>query len=886
MTKVLVTKDKLDTLAEIVGGKSDTEVPLTLDEMIIAADSITSGYIIPTLETVTKTYTPSTSAITDTITPSAGYDGIEEVGIIISAMPAGSRGVPYWIKSTSSTKYILQSTFPNVTAGYISSISPISTTLSLENKVVDPTESQQTVAPTSLEYYLNSVTINAIPSNYVGSDVTQRTSSDLTVSGATITVPTGYYSDTATKTISSGTEGTPTATKGSVSNHAISVTPSVTNTAGYIIGSTKTGTAVSVSASELVSGTKSIIANGTGIDVTNYESVDVAVTPTLETITKTYTPSTSAITETITPSSGYDGIGEVDVTVNAVATGRYGNWSDTHSKDSTYFNTRFSFPDFTAGYFSTAPSGNSLLILEDETVTPSTTSQIVTPRGNSYYLNSVTVEAMPSGTAGTPIATKGAVSNHAISVTPSVTNTTGYIIGGTKTGTAVSVSASELVSGSQTITNNDTYDVTNLASVTVNVSGGGGSGVAEDQVDTELESNSYTLTFTGLQGEPTSFVVMYDDGMSVPSSTPYRAISIVYDGTDVHAQTLTNTNNAQVSYDGSNFSQSYSNGTLTITSTGAEFISGWWVMSYTYGGTIGNINTADVQVGSGATSITFTGLEDEPLCWSCIFKSNFNTSNGYQRVIAVRKREQGDGTVNIYGFAMDSSAHGNSTSWSESYNNGSLTITSQGTNNGGYFHQPGYYQLTYVVADASPYEKKSATYRASTSAQTDKIEPSSGYDAMSEVNISIPAVTQTNLTADNIKSGTTVTISNGQSNLWSVTGTYSGGGGSSMNTQTVQSTSRRNSTSLGSITSLTCSKAGTYDIYWTCTRSNTSQTWGSQLYINNSAYGTENTTWSNNVQNNKLTGVTLSANQTVAVYGRSRNGYYIYAPQLTIVQTA
>ena len=163
MTKVLVTKDKLDTLAEIVGGKSDTEVPLTLDEMIIAADSITSGYIIPTLETVTKTYTPSTSAITDTITPSAGYDGIEEVGIIISAMPAGSRGVPYWIKSTSSTKYILQSTFPNVTAGYISSISPISTTLSLENKVVDPTESQQTVAPTSLEYYLNSVTINAIP---------------------------------------------------------------------------------------------------------------------------------------------------------------------------------------------------------------------------------------------------------------------------------------------------------------------------------------------------------------------------------------------------------------------------------------------------------------------------------------------------------------------------------------------------------------------------------------------------------------------------------------------------------------------------------------------------------------------------------------------------
>ena len=109
-------------------------------------------------------------------------------------------------------------------------------------------------------------------------------------------------------------------------------------------------------------------------------------------------------------------------------------------------------------------------------------------------------------------------------------------------------------------------------------------------------------------------------------------------------------------------------------------------------------------------------------------------------------------------------------------------------------------------------------------------------------------------------------------------------GGTSKNTQTVQSTSRRNNTSLGSITSLTCSTTGSYDVYWTCARSNTSQTWGSQLYIGGSSYGTENTTWSNNVQNNHLENVSISANQTVAVYGRSRSGYYIYAPQLTIVQ--
>ena len=107
-------------------------------------------------------------------------------------------------------------------------------------------------------------------------DVTQRTSSDLTASGATVTAPAGYYASAASKSVSSGTAGTPTATKGSVSNHAISVTPSVTNTTGYITGSTKTGTAVSVAASELVSGTLNVTANGTA-DVTNYASASVNV---------------------------------------------------------------------------------------------------------------------------------------------------------------------------------------------------------------------------------------------------------------------------------------------------------------------------------------------------------------------------------------------------------------------------------------------------------------------------------------------------------------------------------------------------------------------------------------------------------------------------------
>ena len=111
--------------------------------------------------------------------------------------------------------------------------------------------------------------------------------------------------------------------------------------------------------------------------------------------------------------------------------------------------------------------------MQSKTVSPTTSQQTVSPDSGYAGLSSVTVNAMPTGTAGTPSATKGTVSNHSVSVVPSVTNQTGYITGGTKTGTAVSVSASELVSGTKSISANGTgIDVTNYASVDVSVSGG------------------------------------------------------------------------------------------------------------------------------------------------------------------------------------------------------------------------------------------------------------------------------------------------------------------------------------------------------------------------------------------------------------------------------
>lgn len=85
------------------------------------------------------------------------------------------------------------------------------------------------------------------------------------------------YNPVTVNAMPSGTAGTPTATKGTVSNHSISVTPSVTNATGYITGSTISGTAVTVDVTELESGTKTITENGTGISVSGYSAVDVAV---------------------------------------------------------------------------------------------------------------------------------------------------------------------------------------------------------------------------------------------------------------------------------------------------------------------------------------------------------------------------------------------------------------------------------------------------------------------------------------------------------------------------------------------------------------------------------------------------------------------------------
>lgn len=143
-------------------------------------------------------------------------------------------------------------------------------------------------------------------------------------------------------------------------------------------------------------------------------------------------------------------------------------------------------------------------------------------------------------------------------------------------------------------------------------------------------------------------------------------------------------------------------------------------------------------------------------------------------------------------------------------------------------------------------------------------------------------VTDTTASASDVASGKYFYTANGTRTQ----GTSSGGGGDSKNAQTAQSTTRSTSTTYTEVITLTCTKSGTYNVYWSTFRSSTSGTWGSQLYLNDTAYGTAQTgSWSNHIQNIHLSNVQIDANEEVAVRVRSRgSNYYGYVGTLTIIE--
>ena len=568
MGQVLVTESYLQDIADAIRAKYGNSTKYTPSSMASAILSIPGGGA--TINNQAKSITPTESS--QAITYDSGYTGLSTV--TVGAIPSTFVGSGVTTKAAATitpTTSVQTAVNASVYTTGVIKVGAIAT----ETKSATPTTSSQTISPSSGKY-LTAVTVNPIPSCYVlpsgtksinangvsdvaeykavnvnvsggggdpgsleiydsmdieadligtwgdvlalsgvgtllstftpgqidtnpvpseifvqiASTIPVKNSSNLTVSSSVVTAPAGYYESAATKAVAAGTEGTPTASKGTVSGNSITVTPSVTNSAGYITGGTKTGTGVSVSASELVSSTKSIASNGVS-DVTNYKAVNVNVPGS--------SPGSLTIDDAVDVSSNDM---EVDTTGGVLSFQGLGALGST----------------FSAGQITTNPTPSQLAITISSTIPVKTSSNlsasgstITAPAG--YYASAAT-KAISAGTEGTPTASKGTVSSNSISVTPSVTNSAGYISGGTKTGTAVSVSASQLVAGTASISSNGVTDVTNYKAVDVSVAGGGGVAAVAGTFKTQTTTGAtqtITIPYTG-SGYPIAAMVWIKGG--------------------------------------------------------------------------------------------------------------------------------------------------------------------------------------------------------------------------------------------------------------------------------------------------------------------------------------------------------------------------------------
>ena len=77
------------------------------------------------------------------------------------------------------------------------------------------------------------MTVGAVSSTYVGSEIARNDSDDLTVSGASVSVPAGYYAEAATKSVASGSASTPATT--------ITANPTISVNASGLITSSVSG---------------------------------------------------------------------------------------------------------------------------------------------------------------------------------------------------------------------------------------------------------------------------------------------------------------------------------------------------------------------------------------------------------------------------------------------------------------------------------------------------------------------------------------------------------------------------------------------------------------------------------------------------------------------
>lgn len=123
--------------------------------------------------------------------------------------------------------------------------------------------------------------------------------------------------------------------------------------------------------------------------------------------------------------------------------------------------------------------------------------------------------------------------------------------------------------------------IAQIASALEGKAAGGGNAPQEPQMEiyvttTKLSSNNQTISFTGLPGEPKMFAVIPTGNITLGSSR--YVTGVVFDGTTTHGTYgYRQSSSATSYYSASYFSQTYSDGTLTLrtssTTNGGNFSS-------------------------------------------------------------------------------------------------------------------------------------------------------------------------------------------------------------------------------------------------------------------------------------------------------------------------